>query len=251
LVDVGTDRWFGADELLEGLERVCIFCGGYGSGKTEVAVSFALHGASDGGPVTIADLDIVNPYFRSREVRMELRSRGVTVLVPDEQLVDADLPVIKPEIKGALESDSGPLVLDLGGDPVGAKVMASLADGLAKTGYDALLVVNSRRPFTDTPEGVVRSMKAIEDASGFKVTRLVVNSHLIDETRVEVIEEGIALAETVAEQTGVPIGFVAVERSRLGEFDPSACRYPAMVLDRLMLKPWENRAGLGSDRFKI
>lgn len=248
---MGAERWFGADELLGGLKRVCIFCGGYGSGKTEVAVNFALHAASVGGTVTIADLDIVNPYFRSREVRGELRSRGVTVLVPDEQLVDADLPVIKPEIKGALESDSGPVVLDLGGDPVGAKVMASLADGIARTGYDALLVVNSRRPFTDTPDGVVRSMRAIEEASGLEVTRLVVNSHLIDETRSEVIEEGIALAEQVVEQARVPIGFVAVERDLLGDFDAAGCRYPVMVLDRLMLKPWESRARTGSDRFKI
>lgn len=244
-------RWIGAESLLEGLKRVNVFCGGYGSGKTEVAVNFAVHLAEGGRSVRIADLDIVNPYFRSREVRESLRELGIDVLVPDGELVGADLPVIKPEIKGALESGDQSVVLDLGGDPVGAKVMASLAGGLQQADYDGLLVVNSRRPFTDTPDAVTRVIGDIEAASGMRISRLVVNSHLIDQTEAEVIWEGIRLAEDVAAGSGASIAFVAVERRMLVDFDAEGCGYPVMVLDRRMLKPWETGGGLGSEKFKL
>jgi hypothetical protein len=244
-------RWIGAEELLAGLRRVNVFCGGYGSGKTEVAVNFALHLSEEGRKVRIADLDIVNPYFRSREVRDLLRKRGIEVLVPEERLVSADLPIVSPEIKGALESGDQSVVLDLGGDPAGARVMASLSGAWEEGDYDGLLVVNSRRPFAGTPDAVAKVMAEIEAASGMRIGRLVVNSHLIDETDAAVVEEGIRLAEEVTASTGVPIAFVAVERRMLPEFDAEGCGYPVMVLDRMMLKPWENSDSLGSDRFRL
>ena len=246
-----TPRWIGAESLLAGLRRVNIFCGGYGSGKTEVAVNFALHLAEAGGSVRIADLDIVNPYFRSREVREALRGRGIEVIVPEERLVNADLPVVMPEVKGALASGDQAVVLDLGGDPAGARVMASLSGGLREDDYDAMLVLNSRRPFTSTAEAVVRVMAGIEAASGMRIGKLVVNSHLIDQTEAGVIEEGIELAEDVSGTTGAAVAFVAVERGMLAGFDAGGCGYPVMVLDRMMLKPWENTQVLGSDRFKL
>ncbi len=250
-MDSAATRWIGAEALLEGLKRVNVFCGGYGSGKTEVAVNFALHLSEQGRRVRIADLDIVNPYFRSREVREALRERGIEVLIPEERLVAADLPIVSPEIKGALESGEQSVVLDLGGDPAGARVMASLSGGWDDRDYDGLLVVNSRRPFTGTAAAVVRVMTDIEAASGMRIGRLVANSHLIDQTDASVIEEGIRLAEEVAGDTGVSIAFVAVERRMLSGFDAEGCGYPVMVLDRMMLKPWEDSDSLGSDRFRL
>ncbi len=244
-------RWVGADEFLAGLPRVNLFCGGYGSGKTEVAVNFALHLAGEGRPVSIADLDIVNLYFRSREVRRALEERGVRVLVPGERLAAADLPVIQPEVKGAIERSDGHVVLDLGGDPVGARVMASLAPAIARDEMRAMFVVNSRRPFTATPEAAAEAMAGIGRSGGFEVGALVVNSHLADETTADTVREGIGLAEVVGRATGVPIAFVAVERRLLGEFDAAGCGYPVMVLDRKMLKPWEQGEKLGKDKFKL
>lgn len=243
-------RWFGARTLLASLKRVTIFCGGYGSGKTEVAVNFAVHLAASGVPTKVGDLDIVNPYFRSREVRQELRRRGVEVLVPDEALVEADLPIIKPEIRGAIETGEGHLVLDLGGDPAGARVMASLAGVLREGSYDGLFAVNSRRPFTSTATAAIRMMDGITAAAGFRITGLVVNSHLIEETTAETIDEGIGIAEEIEKRAGVPVAFVAVERRMLLAFDARRCRHPVMVMERLMLKPWEEPERPGSRKFR-
>jgi len=271
-------NWFNADGLLNGLRRVNIFCGGFGSGKTEVAVNFSLRMRELGRRVSIADLDIVNLYFRSREVRDQLRSQGIEVLVPSGALVDADLPIIVPEVKGAIEGQSSKpearmtietrspndvngegrgtndggtvpvVVLDLGGDPGGARVMASLAGAMRPEDYSGLFVLNSRRPFTATVAAAQEMMAGIADAAKIKVDRIVVNSHLIDETTPAVIEEGIALAEALAQKTGARIAFVAVQRDLLDRFDAAACGYPVMVLDRLMLKPWEPSNWLGKYR---
>ncbi len=270
-------NWFNADAFLAGLRRVNVFCGGFGSGKTEVAVNFALRARELGRRVSIADLDIVNLYFRSREVRNQLRSRGIDVLVPSGALVDADLPIVVPEIKGAIEGQSSndevrmtnetrspneakgagrkangraPLVvLDLGGDPAGARVMASIAGAMRPEEYSSFFVLNSRRPFTATVAAAQQMMAGISAAARIKVDRIVVNSHLIDETTPAVIEEGIALGRELAAATGAEIAFVAVGRAMLERFDAAGCGFPVMVLDRLMLKPWEPSNWLG--KYKI
>jgi len=272
-----TASWFNADNFLNELRRVNIFCGGFGSGKTEVAVNFSLRMRELGHRVSIADLDIVNLYFRSREVRRQLRSQGIDVLVPEEALVNADLPVIVPEVKGAIEgrstndetrmtnearnpNDEGPgtkderttpvVVLDLGGDPAGARVMASIAEGMRSDDYSSLFVLNSRRPFTATVAAAQEMMTGIADAARIKVDRIVVNSHLVDETTPAVINEGIALGEELAQKTGARIAFVAVQRVLLDRFDAAGCKYPVMVLDRLMLKPWEQSNWIGKYRIQ-
>ena len=223
--------------------------------------------------VSIADLDIVNLYFRSREVRDQLRSKGIEVIVPSGALADADLPIIVPEIKGAIEGQrmrdeggrmnaevpeaqspkskvqSRPLVvLDLGGDPAGARVMASMAGAMRPEEYSTFFVLNSRRPFTATVATAQQMMAGISAAARIKVDRIVVNSHLIDETTPAVIDEGIALGRALAQATGAEIAFVAVGRAMLERFDAAACGYPVMVLDRLMLKPWEPSNWLGKYR---
>lgn len=240
--------WLNADALLGSVRQLNIFCGGYGSGKTEVAVNFALAMAGLGREVSVADLDIVNPYFRSREVRAQLREQGIEVLVPGEELVNADLPVIQPEIRGAIESRRRTVVLDLGGDPVGARVMRSIAARLEPGSYSGFFVLNSRRPFTADRAGACRMMAEIEAASGLGITDIVVNSHLVDETTPEVIEEGIALAREVAAETGTRVAFVTIARALVGHFDAAACGCPVLVLDRRMLKPWEPSNWLGKYR---
>jgi hypothetical protein len=273
-------NWFNADNFLKELRRINIFCGGFGSGKTEVAVNFSLRMSELGRKVSIADLDIVNLYFRSREVRDQLRSCGVEVIVPSGSLANADLPIIMPEVKGAIEGksskdetrmtiearsanganggDEGPwtrderttplVVLDLGGDPAGARVMASIAEGMRPEDYSSLFVLNSRRPFTATVAAAEQMMAGISAAARIRVDRIVVNSHLVDETTPAVIEEGIALGEALAHKTGARIAFVAVQRALLERFDADTCGYPVMVLDRLMLKPWEPSNWLGKFR---
>uniref|UniRef100_A0A7V3PUG8 Cobalamin biosynthesis protein CbiA n=1 Tax=candidate division WOR-3 bacterium TaxID=2052148 RepID=A0A7V3PUG8_UNCW3 len=244
-------RWFNASEFLSGLRRINLFAGGYGSGKSEIAVNFALSLAEEGRQVAIADLDIVNPYFRSREARAVLEARNIRVLMPPVTMMETDLPMLGPEIKGALVNEDGYLVLDLGGDPVGAKVMASLRNGINSDNYCGFFVLNSRRPFSSTVDEVRGMIRGIEGAAGLPITELVVNSHLIDETSAEVIKEGIKLAEGVSQVTNKPVGFVVVERRMLKEVAPENIPYPVLILDRQLLKPWERAELLGPKRFKI
>jgi hypothetical protein len=237
--------WFNADSFIAGLKRVNVICGGYGSGKTEVAVNLAVRLAGAGQQVSVADLDIVNPYFRSREVRSQMRFFGVGLLIPGEELVNADLPIILPEIRGALEESRGFVILDLGGDPVGARVMRSLSGAMKPADYTGFVVLNSRRPRTGTAEGAGLMVDEIEGASGVAVTDIIVNSHLVEETEAVVIDEGIRLAEEVGRDSGRRVALVTVERRMVGSFDAAACRYPVLVLDRFMLKPWEPSNWLG------
>lgn len=246
-----TGRWINAEQFIRCLRRVNIFVGSYGSGKSEVAVNFSISLAEYGRPVKIGDLDIVNPYFRSREARTVLKEFGVELLLPPPEIMESDLPLIQPEIMGALQKPDGFLVLDIGGDPIGARVLASMRGKIPDDNFDCFFVLNSRRPFSGTVAEVKKMVEAVEKASAISVTHFVVNSHLIEETTVAVIEEGIELAEAVQKETKKAIAFVAVERRMLSEFDVGRLPYPVLVLDRQLLKPWETRDKLGSEKFKL
>jgi hypothetical protein len=126
--------------------------------------------------------------------------------------------------------------------------MASMAGAMRPEECSSLFVLNSRRPFTATVAAAQQMMAGISAAARIKVDRIVVNSHLIDETTTAVIDEGIALGEALAKATGAEIAFVAVGRAMLARFDAAGCGYPVMVLDRLMLKPWEPSNWLGKYR---
>ncbi len=244
-------HWFNANGFLRQLRRVNIFCGGCGSGKSEIAVNFALSLAEDGRQVAIADLDIVNPYFRSREAREVLAGYGVRVLAPESTMMESDLPMLSPEIKGAIAAGGEFVVLDLGGDSVGARIMATLNEGINPAEFDSFFVLNSRRPFTRTLEQVLGLMSGIDGSSGVPVTYIVVNSHLIEETDEAVIKEGIELAEAVSKMSGRSIGFVVMARGLFDHFNLDLCPYPVLVLDRMLLKPWEQPERLGPAKFKI
>ncbi|MEO0071603.1 MAG: cobalamin biosynthesis protein CobQ [candidate division WOR-3 bacterium] len=251
-ISAGTNtRWINADRFLLGLRRINLFVGGYGSGKSEVAINFAIGLKEWGFKVTVADLDIVNPYFRSREARKVLEGFGIEVLLPPVEIMESDLPIIQPEIVGALKNPEKFLVLDLGGDPVGARVLASISPWVPKDEIDSFFVLNSRRPWTRTVESTKKMIEAITDSCGFPITHLIVNSHLIEETSVAVIEEGIKLAESVSKVAMIPIGFVAIE-SRFFDITQFAnLPYPVLVMERYLLKPWEKDSRLGPARFKI
>ncbi len=243
--------WVNAEEFLVGLARVNIFVGGYGSGKSEVAINFTLSLTGRGQRVSIADLDIVNHYFRSRAARAVLQEHGVGLLLPPVEIMDSDLPLIQPEIAGALRNPDGWLVMDVGGDPVGARVLASLGQWLPEDAYTCFLVLNSRRPFSSSVSDVEKLIVGIEEAAGIRITRLVVNSHLIEETERAVIEEGIRLGEAVSDKTGKPIGFVAIEDRIFARLALESLPYPVLVLHRLLLKPWEEGDKLGPRCFKL
>lgn len=220
-------------------DRLVMIVGNFGSGKTEVAVNLAIQLAGEGRGVQIADLDIVNPYFRSREARRLMEAHGIRVVMPPGDQAWADLPIILPEIQGMLHPPEGMVtIFDVGGDDVGARALSSFQPAIGDDPYELWQVINSRRPFTHTVDGCVEMQRAIESASRLEVTGLLVNSHLIDDTTPETVLEGWRLARAVAERTGHPVRCVAVMK---GAFDGAALREitaPLLRMTRTMLPPW-------------
>lgn len=231
-------------------EPVVVITGNYGSGKTEVAVNWALWLRRSGLEVTIADLDVVNPYFRCREAQELMEGEGIRVLAPAGEMRHAELPIIMPEIRGAIEQPSGVTLLDVGGDEDGARVLGGMVGFFDR--YEMLQVVNQRRPFTDTVAGCLKIQSEIEASSRLQVTGLISNSHLIDETDVEVILEGAEFTREVSHRRGHELRFTTVE-GRLAEPAVEAgLSGPVLVLERLMLPPWKKtRSKLGSENFLL
>jgi len=215
--------------MLTGTERVTLVLGNFGSGKTEVAVNLALRLADAGRPegVTLADLDLVNPYFRSREPRELMRARGVHVVIPGPQYLWADLPILLPEVRALIMASTSYAVIDVGGDDAGARVLGSLADALSSAGARALMVINAKRPFTNTVEGILRIKREIEEAGRLSMTGLVANTHFMDETDLDTVMEGYRVARETAAATGLPIEFVCAP-ARLA--DRVRARVPEEVL---------------------
>jgi hypothetical protein len=217
--------------------RVAIVTGNYGSGKTEVSVNWVLHLARAGVPdLAIADLDVVNPYFRCREAAELMGAAGVRVVVPPGEQVHAELPILVPEIKGLLQRADGTAVLDVGGDDVGARVLSSFAGFFGA--HEMLQVVNANRPFTDTVDGACRIGDEIEASSRLRLTGIISNAHLQDETTVDGVLKGAELARRVAERRGIPLRFVTAPRE-LAPLVAARLHEPVLPIDRRMLPPWK------------
>jgi len=226
-------------DIVQTGDRLIAIVGNYGSGKTEVAVNLSLQLARRGSRVQIADLDIVNPYFRCREASVLMQANGIRVVVPQGAQAWADLPIILPEIRGMLHPAPGTIsIFDVGGDDVGARALASFRTSIADGDYQLWQVINAKRPFTDTVAGCLAMKRSIETASRFSVTGWLVNSHLIDQTTPETVLEGWRLAQAVAAETGLPIRLVAVMDELADAPELSVIDAPVLRLTRLMTPPW-------------
>jgi len=219
--------------------KLIMIVGNYGSGKTEVSVNMAIAAAGTGLNVSIADMDIVNPYFRCREVQALMRNHGIRVVIPSGEMNSADTPIILPETRGMLDPQEGFVnIFDVGGDPVGARILAGFRNHLIDSRYELWQVINSRRPFTDTLEGCLKMRSDIEFASRLKVTGIIANSHLVLETTPDVILEGYRLALAVSSASGIPLVFVTVMNTLFDETLLSEIKAPVFKMTRRMLPPW-------------
>ena len=160
-------------------KRVRIITGHYGSGKTEFAVNYvtALRESVE-GKVAIADLDIVNVYFRSREKKKELEEKGITVIASNLEGAGVDVPAVSGAMTTPVTDKSFQYVVDLGGNDVGTLVLGRIKPLLDPAETDFLMVVNTYRPNTSTPEGVIEQMENLEVAAGLKVTGFINNTNL-------------------------------------------------------------------------
>ena len=192
-------------------KRLTLFAGHYGSGKTNIAVNYALQLSSEGKKVCIADLDIVNPYFRTADSADRLKNAGVDLIVPQFANSNVDLPALPAEAYRLVEDRSSFGVMDIGGDDRGAYALGRYVPFIKKENdYRMIFVANCYRPLTQTPEDALEVMREIEAACGLQFTDIVNNSHLGPLTDVQTVLDSVDYTEKLSQLTGLPVYMTTV-----------------------------------------
>ena len=187
-------------------KRITLFAGHYGSGKTNIAVNYALLLAREGKKTAIADLDIVNPYFRTKDSAAELAAAGVDLISPQFANSNVDLPALPAEAYRLVEDKSLYAVMDVGGDDRGAYALGRYTPFiLEENNYRMAFVANPCRPLTRTPEEALEVMREIEAAGGLPFTAIVNNANLAHETTPETVLEAVPYMERLSELSGLPV----------------------------------------------
>ena len=195
-------------------KRLTLFAGHYGSGKTNIAVNYAIRLASEGKRVCIADLDIVNPYFRTKDSEAELRENGVELISPRYANSNVDLPALPPESYRPVQDKSVFGVLDIGGDDRGAYALGRFADAIKAEGnYRMAFVVNCYRPLSATVEDAVEIMREIEGAAGIRFTCIVNNSNIGGETTKKTVLDSLDFVKRLCDVTDLPLWMHTAEAS--------------------------------------
>ncbi len=220
-------------------KRIRIITGHYGSGKTEFAVNYvtALREKVE-GKVAIADLDIVNVYFRSREKKKELEDKGIIVIASNIEGAGADVPAVSGAMTTPVTNKEFQYVVDLGGNDVGTLVLGRMKPLLDPAETDFLMVVNTYRPNTSTPEGVIEQMENLEYAAGLKVTGFVNNTNLVRETTADCLVYGDEVLKEVTKRTGVPVKYVSYVEELLTEEVPKELAGERFPMKFNMRKTW-------------
>jgi hypothetical protein len=219
-------------------KRIRIITGHYGSGKTEFAVNYVLGLAAAGHKTAIVDLDIVNPYFRSRQMEPLFNEKGIRVISSSIKGLAGDLPALSPEVNTVFHDKSYQAVLDVGGDKVGATALGRYHEPLDREPYDMLFVLNANRSLTHDLNGAIRYIREIETGSRQRVTALVNNTHLCGETTIEDIMRGQRLCEQVSEALELPIKYIVAQRELVSQL-PQSLKGEVFPIDIYMKKPWE------------
>ena len=195
-------------------KRLTLFAGHYGSGKTNIAVNYAMLLADEGKKVCIADLDIVNPYFRTKDSEAELNERGITLICSRYANTNVDLPALPAESYRLVQDRSCYGVIDIGGDDRGAYALGRFADAIKEEGdYRMAFVLNRYRPLTSTVEGAVEIMREVEAAAGIEFNCIVNNSNIGPETTPDTVMESLSFAESVSREVGLPIWLHTAEKT--------------------------------------
>ena len=195
-------------------KRLTLFAGHYGSGKTNIAVNYAIHLAQEGKPVCIADLDIVNPYFRTKDSAKELEEAGVTLISPRFANTNVDLPALPAEAYRLVQDTKTYGIMDIGGDDRGAYALGRYVPGIKEeNNYRMAFVANCCRPLTPTAADALEVMREIEAACGLAFTCIVNNSNLGTETTPETVLASQAFIEELCRLSGLPLWLTTAEQS--------------------------------------
>ena len=202
-------------------KKIIIVCGHYGSGKTNIAVNLAINDAEfTKHKVSLADVDIVNPYFRAADAISMLSGAGVTPLIPEYANSNVDIPSLPNNLLASITSsdENSVIYIDVGGDD-GSVVLGMFSDKIKNSGYEMIYVVNMYRPLTNTPESAIKVMKEIENASRLKCTMISNNSSVGNDTSYDDFISSFEYAEKCSALAGIPLGFHSYYQSLLPHLD--------------------------------
>jgi len=188
-------------------KRLNIMIGAYGSGKSEVAVNCALKMKEDrpSGKVLMADMDIVNPFYRSADAKELLEKNGIRVIIPSYANSNVDAPVLTGEMYVIFDDEEYYGVFDIGGEDMGANVLGSLKSRLEKIDCNLIMVVNTLRPFTADVEGILRMGSELQEASRMKISGFINNTNLLEQTTFSEVLEGEKIVMEASQRCGIPL----------------------------------------------
>jgi len=215
--------------------QITVFTGRFGSGKTEIAVNYALDLARQGQSPLLIDLDIVTPYFRTRDRAEDLASLGVEVVAPYPAGQHIHIPAINPQIRGAIEQRERPVVIDLGGDPQGSRALAQFAELMPRRSLAVCFVVNPYRPFMDSVPGIRDAIHEIEASAKVAVSHLISNPNLMSESTLELFHQGHTLVQEASQALDLPIAFAVAGAQLAEQLKREANGIPLLTIDRFFL----------------
>ena len=221
------------------MKKITVLYGNYGSGKTELALNIALALRQEHETVSLIDLDIVNPYFRSSEHKNMLESKGIRVIAPMYANTAVDLPTLPPDILSAFKG--GYAVFDCGGDPVGATALGSLEPhfAAARGETEVLFVVNTNRPFQETPEALEKGFLQIQSNARLKADAFILNANLGNETTGEELVNGFKVVTELSKRTGIPLAYISGTDEALELFQKRCPGCPGEYIHlQILMRPY-------------
>ena len=200
-------------------KRITLLAGHYGSGKTNITVNLAKLLRQQKERVAVADLDIVNPYFRTKDSQRDLEQAGIRFICSEYANSNLDIPALPQTLYAVTDDKDLYSILDIGGDDRGALALGRLAPAiLSENDYEMLFVVNFYRPLTTTVEDALEVLREIEAAGHLPFTGIVHNSNLGDETTADTVLSAVPRAEALSAATGLPIVMTCVDRALKDDF---------------------------------
>lgn len=203
---------------MKDFKRLTLLCGHYGSGKTNVAVNLAFYLKEQYNNLVVADLDIVNPYFRTKDSLDDFKKHGIELICSEYANTNVDIPALPANMYRLTTDKNLTAVIDVGGDDRGAYALGRLVPEIeAEDNFDMLMVINGFRPLTPDAESTIEVMREIETACKLKFTGLVNNSNIGEATTAEDILNSMDYANEVSKQSGLPIVMTTVKRELYDE----------------------------------
>lgn len=218
---------------------ITIITGHFGSGKTEVAINLALEARKTNALTAVADLDIVNPYYRARDARKIFDQNEIELIAPAERLASADLPIIPGDLSRVIYDTKYKLIVDAGGDKDGATALGQFYNDWKDLKPEVLFILNANRPYVSTLEGAVETLQKIETASRLKITGIINNSNVGAATTLQDVERGLTLSKKLSDTLWIPLLNTMVPQHLSAESAGIESESPVKVISRYLKLPWE------------